>query len=152
MGSASDHEQMLPAKEILNEFGIDTEYLVASAHRAPDVVVDLASTAKNKGFKAIIAGAGGAAHLPGVIAAHTTLPVIGIPIFTSSFNGMDSLLSIVQMPSGIPVATVAVGKSGGKNAGILAAQIIGTADEEISNKLSEYKKELKEKSLNQKLG
>ena len=148
MGSASDHETMKQARDALHDFGVETQYLVASAHRAPAKVTELAQTAEQRGIKVIIAGAGGAAHLPGVVAGQTKLPVIGVPIQTSSLKGLDSLLSIVQMPGGIPVATVAIGKAGAKNAGLLAVQILALSDTELSNKLEKFRKEQTESSLN----
>lgn len=147
MGSASDHPTMVAARDLLSEFGVSVQYKVASAHRSPDVVADLAQNARARGVKVIIAGAGGAAHLPGVIAAHTPLPVIGVPIFSSSLNGLDSLLSIVQMPGGIPVATVSIGKAGAKNAALLAVEILALADASLSDKLVEFRKEQSEKAL-----
>lgn len=151
MGSDSDLEIMKQASGILNEFGIKSEMKIISAHRSPEVLAEYASGAVTRGLKVIIAGAGAAAHLPGVTASFTPLPVIGVPIKSRSLEGLDSLLSIVQMPSGIPVATVAI--DGAKNAGILAAQIIGTSDPDILNKLIIYKKKLSEESMkkNEKL-
>ena len=142
MGSDSDLEIMREAGKALDEFGIAYEIDVTSAHRSPDRTADFARKAAENGIRVIIAGAGGAAHLAGVIAAHTTLPVIGVPIPSTSLNGMDSLLSTVQMPAGIPVATVAIGKPGATNAGILAAQIIGLADEAVGKKLHGHKQKL----------
>jgi len=142
MGSDSDLEIMREAGKILDEFGIAHEMDVTSAHRSPDRTGEFARNARANGIRVIIAGAGGAAHLAGVIAAHTTLPVIGVPIPSTSLQGMDSLLATVQMPAGIPVATVAIGKPGATNAGILAAQIIGVADEAVGKKLSAYKEKL----------
>src|ERR1700740_638708 len=142
MGSDSDLEIMREAGKALDEFGIAYEMDITSAHRAPDKTADFARKAAERGIRVIIAGAGGAAHLAGVIAAHTTLPVIGVPIPSTSLNGMDSLLSTVQMPAGIPVATVAIGKPGATNAGILAAQMIGLADEGIAKKLHSHKEKL----------
>lgn len=142
MGSDSDLEIMSKAAEMLEKFGIDYDMTVISAHRMPDIFFDYANGAIDKGYKVIIAGAGGAAHLPGMAAAIFPLPVIGVPIYTKSLGGVDSLYSIVQMPSGIPVATVAI--NGGANAGILAAKILATSDEEILKKLNEYKESLKE--------
>lgn len=142
MGSDSDLPIMKQASEILNYFGIDHEMEIMSAHRAPDIVFDFAKNAHKRGIKVIIAGAGGAAHLPGVIAALTPIPVIGVPIKSSiSIDGWDSILSILQMPSGIPVATMAL--DGAKNAGILAAQIIGVGVPEIMEKIISYKDELR---------
>ena len=151
IGSKSDHEIMNECVLLLKDFDIDVEYTVASAHRAPQKVSDLASHAEERGIKVIIAGAGGAAHLPGVIAAQTSLPVIGVPMPTSHLNGIDSLLSIVQMPAGIPVATVALGKAGAKNAALLAIQIMALNDQKLANKLKTFRKEQTEKSLNVKL-
>ncbi|MDE2222896.1 MAG: 5-(carboxyamino)imidazole ribonucleotide mutase [Candidatus Omnitrophica bacterium] len=144
MGSQSDLKLMSAAAQVLDEFGIPNEVNVISAHRAPDLTVDYASKAASRGLKVIIAGAGGAAHLPGVIAALTTLPVIGVPVKSSnSIVGLDSLLSIVQMPEGVPVATVAV--DGAKNAGILAAQIISTGDKVLAEKIKVHKERLRKK-------
>jgi phosphoribosylaminoimidazole carboxylase PurE protein len=142
MGSDSDLEIMREAGKALNEFGIAYEIDVTSAHRSPDRTAEFARKAAENGIRVIIAGAGGAAHLAGVIAAHTTLPLIGVPIPSTALNGMDSLLSTVQMPAGIPVATVAIGKPGATNAGILAAQIIGLADEAVGKKLHAHKEKL----------
>lgn len=141
MGSDSDLAVMGKAAEMLEKFGIDYEITVVSAHRMPDIFFEYAKSAEEKGFKVIIAGAGGAAHLPGMAAAIFPLPVIGVPIHTKALGGVDSLYSIVQMPSGIPVATVAI--DGGANAGILAAKILAVSDPEILKKLEEYKEELK---------
>lgn len=148
MGSDSDLEVMQKAAAILEQFGIEYEMTIISAHRMPDVFFDYAKTAEEKGFKVIIAGAGGAAHLPGMCAAIFPLPVIGVPIYTKTLNGVDSLYSIVQMPSGIPVATVAI--NGGQNAGILAAKILATSDEALLNKLKEYKEGLKNQVMAKK--
>jgi phosphoribosylaminoimidazole carboxylase PurE protein len=142
MGSDSDLEIMREAAKVLEEFGIAYEMDVASAHRSPDRTADYARKAAGRGVRVIIAGAGGAAHLAGVIAAHTTLPVIGVPIPSTPLQGMDSLLATVQMPAGIPVATVAIGRAGATNAGILAAQIIGVADASIAKKLEAHKEKL----------
>lgn len=141
MGSDSDLEIMREAAKALDGFGIAWEMDVTSAHRSPQRTAEFARAAAARGIKVIIAGAGGAAHLAGVIAAETTLPVIGVPI-PSVLNGLDSLLSIVQMPAGIPVATVAIGKAGATNAGILAAQILATADPAVARKIAEHKKKL----------
>lgn len=146
MGSQSDLPVMEKAIEILKEFEIETEVDIVSAHRTPDKMMEYGTMAHQRGIKAIIAGAGGAAHLPGMIASLTPLPVIGVPIKSSnSIDGWDSVLSILQMPGGVPVATVAL--NGGKNAGILAAQIIGSQDTEVLKRVIEYKKELKQKVL-----
>jgi len=142
MGSDSDLEIMREAGKALEGFGITYEIDVTSAHRSPDRTAEYARRAAARGIRVIIAGAGGAAHLAGVIAAHTTLPVIGVPIPSTSLNGMDSLLSTVQMPAGIPVATVAIGKPGAANSGILAAQILAIADLEIAKKLDAHKEKL----------
>jgi phosphoribosylaminoimidazole carboxylase PurE protein len=142
MGSDSDLEIMREAGKALDGFGIGYEIDVTSAHRSPDRTAEFARNASGRGIRVIIAGAGGAAHLAGVIAAHTTLPVIGVPIPSTSLNGMDSLLATVQMPAGIPVATVAIGKPGATNAGILAAQILGVADTAVAKKLDAHKEKL----------
>jgi len=142
MGSDSDLEIMREAGKALEEFGIAYEIDVTSAHRSPDRTADYARKAAEHGIRVIIAGAGGAAHLAGVIAAHTTLPVIGVPIPSTSLQGMDSLLATVQMPAGIPVATVAIGKPGATNAGILAAQILALSDSSVAGKLAQHKEKL----------
>ncbi len=142
MGSDSDLDIMREAAKSLDEFGIGYEMDVTSAHRSPERTAGYAKNAAGRGIKVIIAGAGGAAHLAGVIAAHTTLPVIGVPIPSTSLNGMDSLLATVQMPAGIPVATVAIGKPGATNAGILAAQIIAATSSAVAKKLDGYKEKL----------
>ncbi|WP_203334677.1 5-(carboxyamino)imidazole ribonucleotide mutase [Planococcus beigongshangi] len=135
MGSSSDWETMKNTCEVLDELNIAYEKKVVSAHRTPDLMFSYAETARQRGLHVLIAGAGGAAHLPGMVAAKTTLPVIGVPVHSRSLNGLDSLLSIVQMPGGVPVATVAIGKAGAVNAGLLAAQILGTVDEEVARAL-----------------
>ena len=142
MGSDSDLEIMSKAADMLEKFGIDYDITVISAHRMPDIFFDYAKSAKEKGYKVIIAGAGGAAHLPGMAAAIFPLPVIGVPIHTKTLSGVDSLYSIVQMPCGIPVATVAI--NGAANAGILAAKILAVSDDELLKKIEDYKEELKE--------
>lgn len=139
MGSISDWETMQHACSILDELEIAYEKDVISAHRTPDEMFTYAKKARENGLKVIIAGAGGAAHLPGMVASQTTLPVIGVPVQSKALNGLDSLLSIVQMPGGVPVATMAIGKAGATNAGLFAAQIIGSFDEKIAEKLSEYR-------------
>lgn len=139
MGSQSDWDTMRHACDILEQLEVPFEKKVISAHRTPDLMFDYASTAVNRGIKVIIAGAGGAAHLPGMVAAKTVLPVIGVPVKSSTLNGLDSLLSIVQMPGGVPVATVAIGKAGAKNAGLLAAQILGIEHTNLHAKLLEYR-------------
>lgn len=150
MGSDSDLPAMKEASAICDEFGIGYEMKVISAHRTPHLLAEYISDAEKKGIKVIIAGAGGAAHLPGVAAAYTILPVIGIPIKTSALGGVDSLYSIVQMPPGIPVATVAIG--GGKNAGILAMEILAVGNEELSNKMKDFKKKLANESIKKNEG
>jgi len=142
MGSDSDLGIMKEAAAILNKFEIPFEMTVASAHRSPKRASEFASSARTRGIKVIIAGAGHAAHLAGVLAAHTSLPVIGVPIDSSCLQGLDSLLSTVQMPPGIPVATVSIGKSGARNAGILAAQILAISDRNMEKKLKAFKKEM----------
>ncbi len=145
MGSDSDMGVMQKAFDICKEFEIPFEVRILSAHRTPDQHGEYAKTALERGLKVIIAAAGGAAHLPGVTAAHTTLPVIGVPIFSKALQGVDSLLSIVQMPSGVPVATVAI--DGAKNAALLAIEILGVADKNISKKLADYKEKMKKDSM-----
>ncbi len=139
MGSRSDWETMKNAAETLEKLGIEYEARVLSAHRTPDEASEYAKTAGERGLQVIIAGAGGAAHLAGVLAAQTALPVLGVPMQTSSLNGLDSLLSIVQMPAGVPVATLAIGRAGAVNAALLAAQILALADERIRSKLTAYR-------------
>lgn len=143
MGSDSDLEIMGKAADVLEELGVDYEMTIISAHRMPDIFYDYANSAEEKGIKVIIAGAGGAAHLPGMAAAIFPMPVVGVPIYTKSLGGVDSLYSIVQMPAGIPVATVAI--NGGLNAGLLAAKILATSDPELLEKLKAYKEGMKEK-------
>lgn len=140
MGSDSDLPVMKDAAAFLDEIGVEYELTVVSAHRTPDRLVDYAKSSRERGVKVIIAGAGGAAHLPGMVAAMTSVPVVGVPVKTSTLSGVDSLYSIVQMPPGIPVATVAI--NGAKNAGILAAEIIGTFDDDVYSKVEAYKKSL----------
>ena len=147
MGSRSDLPTMKATGEVLKEFGLAYEIRIMSAHRTPEAVEEYAKSAKDRGIQVIIAAAGGAAHLAGVIAASTTLPVIGVPIQSKALNGLDSLLSIVQMPGGIPVATGAIRSAAAKNAGILAAQMIALADEAMAQKLVAYKQAMKEKVL-----
>lgn len=147
MGSDTDLPVMKEAAVTLQKFGVPFEIDVTSAHRSPARTSEYARTARDRGLKAIIVGAGGAAHLAGVVAAETTLPVIGVPMPTTSLQGMDSLLATVQMPAGIPVATVAIGKSGATNAAVLAVQIMGTSDAAMAEKLAAYKKELAQKVL-----
>ncbi|WP_163262623.1 5-(carboxyamino)imidazole ribonucleotide mutase [Bacillus paranthracis] len=146
MGSTSDWETMKYACDILDELNIPYEKKVVSAHRTPDYMFEYAETARERGLKIIIAGAGGAAHLPGMVAAKTNLPVIGVPVQSKALNGLDSLLSIVQMPGGVPVATVAIGKAGSTNAGLLAAQILGSFHDDIYDAL-ELRREAIEKDV-----
>lgn len=136
MGSTSDLPTMQLAADVLSELGVPHEVRIVSAHRTPDMMAEYAKSARGRGMKVIIAGAGGAAHLPGMVAAHTTLPVIGVPVKSSALSGLDSLLSIVQMPRGVPVATVAIGESGATNAGLLAAQILAIDDMELRVRLA----------------
>ncbi|WP_072708601.1 5-(carboxyamino)imidazole ribonucleotide mutase [Lacicoccus alkaliphilus] len=145
MGSSSDWPTMKLAAEMLGEFDIKYEAEVVSAHRTPKEMVAYAEGAQQRGLKVIIAGAGGAAHLPGMVASLTNLPVIGVPIESKALKGLDSLLSIVQMPGGIPVATTAIGEAGAKNAGILAAKMLAISDEDIDLKLSQYTQSLEDK-------
>ena len=145
MGSASDWETMKHACEILDQFKVPYMKQVISAHRTPELMADFAHSARDKGIKVIIAGAGGAAHLPGMVAAQTTLPVIGVPVRSHALSGWDSLLSIVQMPGGIPVATTAVGNSGATNAGLLAVSILSITDGRLTDELKAYRESLKEK-------
>jgi 5-(carboxyamino)imidazole ribonucleotide mutase len=158
MGSDSDLEIMREAAKSLESFGISYEMDITSAHRSPQRTADFARQAAGRGIKVIIAGAGGAAHLAGVIAAETTLPVIGVPIASTSLGGLDSLLAVVQMPAGIPVATVAIGKAGATNAGILAAQMLSLGDPAVAKKLASHKAKLahgveeKSRKLRESLG
>lgn len=157
MGSDSDWEVMSAAARQLGEFGISYDVHVMSAHRTPARVAEYASTAAERGIRVFIVGAGGAAHLGGVVAAHTTLPVIGVPLSATSLNGLDALLATVQMPSGVPVATVAIGKPGAENAAILAAQILALGDAELARRVGQFKTGLarkveeKDAALRQKL-
>ncbi|MFA7626972.1 MAG: 5-(carboxyamino)imidazole ribonucleotide mutase [Candidatus Kapaibacterium sp.] len=144
MGSDSDLPTLQPAAEVCKEFGVDYEIKVVSAHRTPDDMASYAKTAKQRGISVIIAGAGGAAHLPGMTASYTTIPVIGVPVISKALYGLDSLLSIVQMPSGVPVATVAIG--GGKNAGLLALSILALSDDILAKKLENYKSKISNES------
>ena len=145
MGSTSDLEVMSPAIKILEDFGVDYEKRVISAHRTPDLMCEYAKSARERGISVIIAGAGGAAHVAGVVAGMTTVPVIGVPIQTKALGGMDSLLSIVQMPGGIPVATMAI--NGAKNAGLFAVQILALQSEELQKKLEKFRQEQTQKVL-----
>jgi phosphoribosylaminoimidazole carboxylase PurE protein len=149
MGSDSDIPVMKEAEEICSEFGVECEMSILSAHRTPEITARYASAAYRRGIKVIIAGAGGAAHLPGVVAAHFPLPVIGVPIKSKSLDGLDSLLSIVQMPPGVPVATVGI--NGAKNAGLLAMEILASGNEKLAKKMADYKKKLEEESMEKNL-
>ncbi|SCW77803.1 5-(carboxyamino)imidazole ribonucleotide mutase [Paenibacillus tianmuensis] len=142
MGSQSDWETMKHACDVLDELEVPYEKKVVSAHRTPDMMFDYAASAADRGLKVIIAGAGGAAHLPGMVAAKTVLPVIGVPVKSSTLNGLDSLLSIVQMPGGIPVGTVAIGHAGATNAGLLAAQMLGAFDPALQRKVAERREKI----------
>jgi 5-(carboxyamino)imidazole ribonucleotide mutase len=142
MGSKSDWETMRHAADMLTQFGVDHESKVVSAHRTPSLMAEYASTAAGRGLVVIIAGAGGAAHLPGMVASHTVVPVIGVPVQSAALSGLDSLLSIVQMPKGVPVATVAIGASGAANAGLLAVAILATSRPELRAKLQAYRDEM----------
>lgn len=147
MGSTSDWETMKHACDILDELSIPYEKKVVSAHRTPDLMFAYAAEARERGIKVIIAGAGGAAHLPGMLAAKTTLPVIGVPVQSKALNGLDSLLSIVQMPGGVPVATVAIGKAGATNAGLLAAQMLGATQPAVAERIEARREALKQKVM-----
>lgn len=142
MGSLSDWETMKHTCEVLESLNIAYEKDVISAHRTPDLMAEYARDAEERGLKVIIAGAGGAAHLPGMVAAQTTVPVIGVPVESRALKGMDSLLSIVQMPGGVPTASMAIGKAGAKNAGLYAAQILGSFDEEVRENFKQYRKNM----------
>ena len=146
MGSNSDYEVMQDACKVLDEFGVEYEKRVVSAHRTPDLMYEYAHSAEERGIKVIIAGAGGAAHLPGMVAAMTTLPVIGVPVKSRALNGLDSLLSIVQMPGGVPVLTVAI--NGAKNAGLSAVSILATNDKDLAKKLKDFRKNQTKTVLN----
>ncbi len=147
MGSSSDWETMKHTCDMLDELQIPYEKQVVSAHRTPDLMFEYAEEARGRGIQVIIAGAGGAAHLPGMVAAKTTLPVIGVPVESKALNGMDSLLSIVQMPAGVPVATVAIGKAGATNAGLLAAQILSIHSTDITNRLDAFREKKQEMAM-----
>jgi 5-(carboxyamino)imidazole ribonucleotide mutase len=149
MGSSSDADIMKPARDILTEFGVPCEFKVVSAHRTPDEMFRYAETAQQRGIEVIIAGAGGSAHLPGMVASKTTLPVIGVPVKTRSLDGLDSLLSIIQMPAGIPVATIAINNA--TNAGLLAVRILAIAHPALRKRLEQHQKSLKKKVLRMKL-
>jgi 5-(carboxyamino)imidazole ribonucleotide mutase len=151
MGSKSDYATMRAAVEILREFGVPHEARVVSAHRTPELMFEYAGTAASRGLRVIIAGAGGAAHLPGMVAARTTLPVLGVPIAATALQGFDALLSIVQMPKGIPVGTLAIGAPGAANAGLLAVQILATADPELTARLTAWRAARRDEVLLQSL-
>jgi 5-(carboxyamino)imidazole ribonucleotide mutase len=151
MGSKSDWETMSGADQVLSDFGIPHECQVVSAHRTPAWMAEYATRAAGRGLEVIIAGAGGAAHLPGMVASHTILPVIGVPVQSAALNGLDSLLSMVQMPKGVPVATVAIGASGAVNAGLLAVAILATARPELRAKLQKYRDDMAADVRQQKL-
>ena len=151
MGSASDWETMRHSVEILNQFGIANEHQIVSAHRTPELMADFARGAAGRGLRVIVAGAGGAAHLPGMIAAHTWLPVLGVPVESKALKGIDSLLSIAQMPAGVAVGTLAIGPAGAKNAGLLAASIIGLTDGTVRAKVEEFRKQQTDAVLAQRL-
>ena len=148
MGSKSDWPTMKNATDMLDEFGVAYEVKVVSAHRTPDLMFEYAETAQDRGLEVIIAGAGGSAHLPGMVASKTIVPVLGVPVQSKALSGQDSLLSIVQMPSGIPVGTLAIGEAGAKNAGILAAQIVGNHDEKVRQKVAKFRSEQTQTVLN----
>ena len=148
MGSKSDWPTMKNATEILEELGVSYEVKVVSAHRTPDLMFEYAETAEERGLEVIIAGAGGAAHLPGMVASKTIVPVLGVPVQSKALSGQDSLLSIVQMPGGIPVGTLAIGDSGAKNAGILAAQIVGNHDKALRERVSKFRADQTQNVLN----
>tara|TARA_B100001964_G_C14083641_1_gene531499 strand:+ start:336 stop:824 length:489 start_codon:yes stop_codon:yes gene_type:complete len=148
MGSKSDWPTMKNATDMLDEFGVAYEVKVVSAHRTPDLMFEYAETAQDRGLEVIIAGAGGSAHLPGMVASKTIVPVLGVPVQSKALSGQDSLLSIVQMPGGIPVGTLAIGESGAKNAGILAAQIVGNHDEKVRQKVAKFRSEQTQTVLN----
>jgi 5-(carboxyamino)imidazole ribonucleotide mutase len=151
MGSTSDWETMRHSVELLHELGVPNEHRILSAHRTPDASADFARHAAERGLRVIIAGAGGAAHLAGVIAAYTWLPVLGVPMQSQALHGLDSLLSMAQMPGGVPVGTLAIGSAGAKNAALLAASIIGLSDEKIRGKIQEFRKKQTDTVLAQKL-
>ncbi len=147
MGSRSDWETMRSAAEILQQFDIPHECRVVSAHRTPDWMCEYARTARERGLQVIIAGAGGAAHLPGMVASQTSLPVLGVPVQSKALSGLDSLLSIVQMPGGVPVATLAIGTAGAKNAGLLAVRILATTRTELMEQMEQYRADLRDQVL-----
>jgi 5-(carboxyamino)imidazole ribonucleotide mutase len=151
MGSKSDWETMRHAVDLLNELSVPNEYRIVSAHRTPELMAEFAREAAGRGLRVIIAGAGGAAHLPGMIAAHTWLPVLGVPVESKALKGLDSLLSIVQMPAGVAVGTLAIGASGAKNAALLAASIIGLSDASVRDKVEAFRKQQTDSVLAQRL-
>jgi 5-(carboxyamino)imidazole ribonucleotide mutase len=151
MGSRSDHDVLAPAGEILAELGVPFETRIVSAHRTPQWMAEYASEAEGRGIEVIIAGAGGAAHLPGMVAAHTILPVLGVPVPATMLNGVDSLLSIVQMPKGVPVGTLAIGKPGAANAGLLAASIVSASRPELRERLRAWRASRTQEVLSQEL-
>jgi len=151
MGGKSDWEQMRPASETLGEFGVGHECKIVSAHRTPEAMVEYAMSAESRGLEVIIAGAGGSAHLPGMVASLTSIPVLGVPIESKTLRGIDSLLSIVQMPAGIPVGTLAIGQTGARNAALLALQILANSRPYLRAKIADYRKSLAEKVKNETL-
>ena len=151
MGSTSDWETMRHAVELLDELGVPNEHRIVSAHRTPEMMAEFARTAAERGLEVIIAGAGGAAHLPGMLAAHTWLPVLGVPVQSHALHGMDSLLSIVQMPAGVPVGTLAIGTAGATNAALLAASILGLGDAKIRKKVEAFRKRQTDAVLTQRV-
>jgi 5-(carboxyamino)imidazole ribonucleotide mutase len=151
MGSTSDWETMRHAVELLDEFGVPNERRIVSAHRTPEMMAEFARTAADRGLEVIIAGAGGAAHLPGMIAAHTWLPVLGVPVQSQALHGMDSLLSIAQMPAGVPVGTLAIGTAGATNAALLAASILALNDEKLRKKVEAFRKRQTDAVLTQRV-
>lgn len=151
MGSTSDWETMRHAVELLDDLGVPNEHKIVSAHRTPEMMAEFARTAAERGLRVIIAGAGGAAHLPGMLAAHTWLPVLGVPVQSHALHGMDSLLSIAQMPAGIPVGTLAIGTAGATNAALLAASILATTDEKVRKKLEAFRKRQTDAVLTQRV-
>ena len=151
MGSTSDWETMRHAVELLDELGVPNEHKIVSAHRTPEMMAEFARTAADRGLRVLIAGAGGAAHLPGMLAAHTWLPVLGVPVQSHALHGMDSLLSIAQMPAGVPVGTLAIGTAGATNAALLAASILATTDEKVRQKLEAFRKRQTDAVLTQRV-
>jgi 5-(carboxyamino)imidazole ribonucleotide mutase len=151
MGSTSDWETMRHAVELLDDLGVPNEHKIVSAHRTPEMMAEFARTAAERGLRVLIAGAGGAAHLPGMLAAHTWLPVLGVPVQSHALNGMDSLLSIAQMPAGVPVGTLAIGTAGATNAALLAASILATTDEKVRKKVEAFRKRQTDAVLTQRV-